>query len=40
MTVTIAAAVGLAAGLHAATWGAFKDAPHEGFHWSRSSAVR
>ena len=35
MSVTIAAAVGLAAGLHAATWGVFKDAPHEGFHWSR-----
>ena len=35
MSVTIAAAVGLAAGVHAATWGAFKDAPHEGFHWAR-----
>lgn len=35
MLVAIAAAVGLAAGLHAATWGVFKDAPHEGFHWAR-----
>lgn len=24
---------GLAAGLHSATWGMFKDAPHEGFTW-------
>ena len=30
-----AALVGLSVGLHAATWGVFKDAPHEGFHWSR-----
>lgn len=30
-----AALVGLSAGLHAATWGVFKDAPHEGFHWTR-----
>lgn len=37
-----AALVGLAAGLHIATWGMFKDAPHEGFTWStylRSPAV-
>jgi hypothetical protein len=27
-------AVGLAAGLHSATWGMYKDAPHEGFTWS------
>jgi hypothetical protein len=25
--------VGTAAGLHAATWGMYKDAPHEGFTW-------
>ena len=25
---------GLAAGLHSATWGMYKDAPHEGFKWS------
>ncbi len=25
---------GLAAGLHSATWGMYKDAPHEGFTWS------
>lgn len=30
----VAAAVGLAVGLHTATWGMFKDAPHEGFTWS------
>lgn len=29
----VALAVGLAAGLHSATWGMFKDAPHEGFTW-------
>ncbi|HSR41097.1 MAG TPA: hypothetical protein VLL48_02970, partial [Longimicrobiales bacterium] len=34
MTVVYAALVGLAAGLHVATWGMFKDAPHEGFTWS------
>jgi len=28
-----AAAVGALAGLHAATWGMYKDAPHEGFTW-------
>lgn len=26
-------ATGLAAGLHTATWGMYKDAPHEGFTW-------
>ena len=31
MTTLLAAAVGLVAGLHAATWGMYKDAPHEGF---------
>jgi len=29
----IAAVTGLAAGLHSATWGMFKDSPHEGFAW-------
>ena len=29
----IAAVTGLAAGLHTATWGVFKDAPFEGFSW-------
>ncbi len=32
-TVLVALATGLAAGLHSATWGMFKDAPHEGFTW-------
>jgi hypothetical protein len=31
MNTLLAAAVGLLAGLHAATWGMYKDAPHEGF---------
>jgi hypothetical protein len=31
MTMLLAALVGLLAGLHAATWGMYKDAPHEGF---------
>ena len=31
----IALAVGFIAGLHASTWGMFKDAPHEGFSWGR-----
>ena len=31
MTALPAAAVGLLAGVHAATWGMYKDAPHEGF---------
>lgn len=34
MDLAVAALVGLAAGLHTATWGMFKDAPHEGFTWS------
>ena len=29
----VAPITGLAAGLHCATWGMFKDAPHEGFSW-------
>ena len=35
MPAAIAALVGLSVGLHAAIWGVFKDAPQEGFHWSR-----
>ena len=35
MQAAMAVLVGLGAGLHAAIWGVFKDAPHEGFHWSR-----
>ena len=31
----IALALGFIAGLHASTWGMFKDAPHEGFSWGR-----
>jgi len=30
----LAGGTGLAAGLHLATWGMYKDAPHEGFTWS------
>jgi hypothetical protein len=30
-----AVAVGFLAGLHTATWGMFKDSPHEGFYWPR-----
>jgi hypothetical protein len=30
-----AMAVGFLGGLHASTWGMFKDAPHEGFSWPR-----
>jgi len=38
MTTLLAALVGLLAGLHAATWGMYKDAPHEGF--SRAKYAR
>jgi hypothetical protein len=31
MSTLLAAVVGLFAGIHAATWGMYKDAPHEGF---------
>ncbi|MEO6056673.1 MAG: hypothetical protein ABIQ49_07530 [Gemmatimonadales bacterium] len=31
MTALLAACIGLLAGVHAATWGMYKDAPHEGF---------
>lgn len=30
----LALGTGLSAGLHSATWGMYKDAPHEGFEWS------
>ncbi len=33
MNVAIALVVGLLAGAHIATWGMYKDAPHEGFTW-------
>ena len=33
MSLLAAAATGLAAGVHCATWGMFKDAPFEGFSW-------
>ena len=31
----IAAGIGMAAGLHTATWGMYKDSIHEGFFWTR-----
>ncbi len=31
MTALLSACIGLLAGMHAATWGMYKDAPHEGF---------
>lgn len=34
MQIVIALITGLAVGLHNATWGMYKDAPHEGFTWS------
>jgi hypothetical protein len=33
MNLAVASIVGVFAGLHAATWGMFKDAPYEGFTW-------
>jgi hypothetical protein len=33
--VAIGLTVGLLAGLHIATWGMYKDSPHEGFSWPR-----
>ncbi|MEX2100442.1 MAG: hypothetical protein WEB19_03415 [Acidimicrobiia bacterium] len=33
MSIPVALAVGIIAGLHSATWGMFKDAPYEGFAW-------
>ena len=35
--VLAATGVGLLAGIHTATWGMYKDAPHEGFGWPRYS---
>lgn len=37
MELVIAAVIGLLAGTHAATWGMYKDAPHEGFTFRRYS---
>jgi hypothetical protein len=42
MNLFVALVVGVVAGLHAATWGMFKDAPYEGFTWRtylRSPAI-
>ena len=40
MNVLAALAVGVVAGTHTATWGMYKDAPHEGFrHYPRSIVV-
>jgi len=40
MTLLLAAAVGLMAGIHTATWGMYKDAPHEGFSlWKYSRSI-
>jgi hypothetical protein len=40
MTYLIALVVGILAGTHTATWGMYKDAPHEGFrHYPRSIFV-
>lgn len=33
--LAIGVAAGLAAGAHIATWGMYKDSPHEGFTWGR-----
>lgn len=35
MTYVFAVGLGMTAGTHVATWGMFKDAPHEGFFWRR-----
>jgi hypothetical protein len=40
MTPLLAAGVGLLAGIHTATWGMYKDAPHEGFSlWKYSRSI-
>ena len=40
MRLLLAAVVGLLAGVHTATWGMYKDAPHEGFSgWKYSRSV-
>jgi hypothetical protein len=35
MPFLIALAIGLASGAHTATWGMYKDSPHEGFTWPK-----
>ena len=35
MQLSLAIIIGFLAGLHASTWGMYKDAPHEGFSWLR-----
>jgi hypothetical protein len=35
MMTLLSGLVGLLAGAHAATWGMYKDAPHEGFSWGK-----
>ncbi len=35
LELLIALGTGLAAGAHSATWGMYKDAPHEGFTWRK-----
>jgi hypothetical protein len=40
MSLLLAAAVGMMAGVHTATWGMYKDAPHEGFsRWKYSRSI-
>ena len=40
MRLLLAAAVGVMAGVHTATWGMYKDAPHEGFsRWKYSRSI-
>lgn len=40
MTLLLAAAVGMMAGVHTATWGMYKDAPHEGFsRWKYARSI-
>lgn len=38
-TLTLAG-LGIAAGLHGALYGAYKDSPHESFRWRRSTRGR
>jgi hypothetical protein len=35
MITLLSALIGLLAGVHSATWGMYKDAPHEGFSWRK-----
>ncbi len=40
MSLLLAAVIGLMAGVHTATWGMYKDAPHEGFSlWKYSRSI-